>query len=141
MGLLEDLYQEVVLTRYKAPKKRGTLPNPSRISGGKNPSCGDEIELYLTLEDGVIKDVCYQGQGCAVSQASADLMAELVSGKTVKEALELAKKFKAMVVEGAPPAPELGDLAALAGVAKLPSRVKCTTLAWHALEDALKEAA
>ncbi len=141
MGILEELYQELVLTRYKAPQKRGTLPNPTHKSGGKNPACGDQIELYLKVEDGTIAAVRYQGEGCAVSQASADLMAEAVEGKTVAEALELAKKFKAMVVEGRPPAPELGDLAALAGVAKLPSRVKCATLAWHALEEALGEGA
>jgi len=137
MGILEDLYQEIILTRYKTPKKRGTLENPTRTAGGKNPSCGDQIELFVELDGDRITAVRYQGEGCAISQASADLMAEAVEGKTVEEARRLAERFKAMVVEGAPPGPELGDLAALSGVAKLPSRVKCATLAWHALEEAL----
>ncbi len=138
MGILEDLYQEIILTRYKEPRRRGRIEAPDRTAGGNNPSCGDRIELYLKFDGDRIAAVRYQGEGCAVSQASADLMAEAVEGKTAAEARELAKKFKAMVVEGAPPAPELGDLAALSGVAKLPSRVKCATLAWHALEEALR---
>ncbi len=141
MGILEDLYQELVLTRYKAPKRRGELSNPTHTAGGRNPACGDQIELFLRVANGKIEAARYRGEGCAVSQASADLMAEAIEGKTAAEALELAKAFKAMVVEGRPPAPELGELAALAGVAKLPSRVKCATLAWHALEEALGEVA
>ena len=137
MGILEDLYQEIILTRYKNPRRRGRLENPTRTAGGHNPSCGDQLELFVELDGDRIRAVRYQGEGCAVSQASADLMAEAVEGKTVAEARDLAERFKAMVVEGAPPDPALGDLAALSGVARLPSRVKCATLAWHALEEAL----
>ncbi len=138
MGILEDLYQELVLTRYKSPRRFGELPDPTHRAGGRNPACGDQVELFLRVRDGRIEAARYRGEGCAVSLASADLMAEAVEGRSVREALELARKFKAMVVEGAEPAPELGDLAALAGVAKLPSRVKCATLPWRALEEALE---
>ncbi len=137
MGVLEDLYQEALLLRYKSPKRRGTLPDATHTSGGKNPSCGDRVELFLKVNGDRIEAARFDGEGCAVSQASADLLAEAVEGKTIPEALELVRAFKAMVVEGKPPAPALGELKILAGVAKLPSRVKCATLAWNALESAL----
>lgn len=138
MSLLEELYKEILLRHYKRPLNFGVLENPTVRQPGVNPSCGDSLELELRLEDGRIAEAAWKGQGCAISMASASLMSELIKGQTLPQALELARKFKAMVVEGAEPAPELGDLRALAGVHKLHARVKCATLAWNALEEALQ---
>ncbi|RDI95283.1 SUF system NifU family Fe-S cluster assembly protein [Meiothermus sp. QL-1] len=140
MGLLEELYQEIILKHYRNPRNHGELPGARLRVLGHNPACGDRVELQLQTDGERITEVRFLGQGCAISQASASLMTELVKGKTWAEALELERKFKAMVVEGAAPAPELGDLAALAGVHRLPARVKCATLAWNALEQAAREA-
>jgi len=139
MGVLEELYQETLLARYRSPKRRGPLADATRTARGENPACGDRVELLLKLNGDRIEAARFEGEGCAVSQASADLMSEAIEGKTVDEALALARRFKAMVVEGRPPEPALGELKILAGVAKLPSRVKCATLAWNALESALLE--
>ncbi|WP_018467119.1 Fe-S cluster assembly sulfur transfer protein SufU [Calidithermus timidus] len=139
MKLLEELYKEILLRHYKHPLNFRALEDASVRMPGVNPSCGDSLELYLRLEDGRIAEAAWQGQGCAISMTSASLMSELIKGKTPLEALELTRKFKAMIVDGAEPAPELGDLKALAGVHKLHARVKCATLAWNTLEEALKE--
>ncbi len=138
MSVLDELYREIILKHYQSPKNFGVLPQATKVAGGMNPSCGDQVEVMVRLEGDTIADIRFQGQGCAISTASASMMTELVKGKKVAEALELSKKFQAMVVEGAPPDPALGDLLALQGVAKLPARVKCATLAWHALEEALR---
>lgn len=138
MSVLDELYREIILKHYQSPKNFGVLPQATKTAGGMNPSCGDQVEVMVRLEGDTIADIRFQGQGCAISTASASLMTELVKGKKVAEALELSKKFQAMVVEGAPPDPALGDLLALQGVAKLPARAKCATLAWHALEEALR---
>lgn len=138
MSVLDELYREIILKHYQSPKNFGVLPQASKRAGGMNPSCGDQVEVMVLLEGDIIADIRFQGQGCAISTASASMMTEAVKGKRVAEALDLAKKFQAMVVEGASPDPSLGDLLALQGVAKLPARVKCATLAWHALEEALK---
>jgi nitrogen fixation NifU-like protein len=138
MSVLDELYREIILKHYQAPKNFGVLPQASKRAGGMNPSCGDQVEVMVLLEGETIADIRFQGQGCAISTASASLMTEAVKGKRVAEALDLAKKFQAMVVEGASPDSALGDLLALQGVARLPARVKCATLAWHALEEALK---
>jgi len=138
MSVLDELYREIILDHYQNPRNFGVLPQASRRAGGMNPSCGDQVEVMVRLEGDTIAEIRFQGQGCAISTASASLMTEAVKGKRVAEALELSRKFQAMVVEGAPPDPALGDLLALQGVAKLPARVKCATLAWHALEEALR---
>ncbi len=138
MSVLDELYREIILKHYQNPQNFGVLSQATRQAGGMNPSCGDQVEVMVRLEGDTIADIRFQGQGCAISTASASLMTELVKGKRVAEALELSRRFQAMVVEGAPPDPALGDLVALSGVAKLPARVKCATLAWHALEEALR---
>lgn len=138
MGVLDELYRETILKHYQNPKNFGALHQATKRAGGMNPSCGDQVEVMVLLEGDTIADIRFQGQGCAISTASASMMTEAVKGKKVAEALELSRKFQAMVVEGAPPDPALGDLLALQGVAKLPARVKCATLAWHALEEALR---
>lgn len=140
MSLLEELYKEIILRHYKSPHNYGSLESANLRIMGDNPSCGDQIELQVQTDGQHITDLRFRGQGCAISQASASLMTDLVKGKTWQEALELNSKFKSMILDGAPPAPELGDLAALSGVHKLAARVKCATLAWNALEQAAQEA-
>lgn len=136
MGLLDELYKEILLQHYKHPHNYGDLENANLWVKGDNPSCGDRIELWLKTDGSVIQNIHFKGQGCAISQASASLMTDLVKGKSWKEAHRLTAQFKTMIVDGAAPAAELGDLAAFAGVHKLPARVKCATLAWNALEEA-----
>ncbi len=140
MSLLEELYRETIMIHAQKPHNFGALANPTVESRGHNTSCGDMITIYLQSDGERIADVSFQGQGCAISQSSASMMTDLVKGRSFSEARELIKKFKEMVVEGKEAAPELGDLRALAGVSKLHSRVKCATLAWNALEQALVEA-
>lgn len=140
MNPLEELYREIILQHYKKPLNLGRLDPPAHSTPGINPSCGDQLELFLQVDNGVISQVRWQGQGCAISTASASMMTEAIKGKTPAQALDLMNHFKAMIVEGATPAAELGDLKALAGVHKLHARVKCATLAWNTLEEALKNA-
>lgn len=140
MNPLEELYREIILQHYKKPLNLGRLDPPAHSTPGINPSCGDQLELFLQVDNGVISQVRWQGQGCAISTASASMMTEAIKGKTSAQALDLMNHFKAMIVEGATPAAELGDLKALAGVHKLHARVKCATLAWNTLEEALKNA-
>ena len=137
MNVLNDLYREVILEHYKRPRNYGKLEGANLHSQGHNPSCGDRVALELRLEDDRIQAVNFTGSGCAISTASASMLTELVGGKTRAEALELTRQFKAMIVDGTPPSPDLGQLAALAGVHQLPARVKCATLVWNALEQAL----
>ncbi len=136
MSLLDELYKEIILRHYKSPHNFGDLPEANVRVLGDNPSCGDQVELMVMTDGERIVDLRFRGQGCAISQASASLMTDLVKGKPWSEALELEQQFKAMIVDGAAPTPELGDLAALSGVHKLAARVKCATLAWNALEQA-----
>jgi nitrogen fixation NifU-like protein len=155
MAGLEDLYREIILDHYRSPRNRGELPTPPahRVEGF-NPLCGDEVVVYLDVEDGVVKDLRISGQGCSISQSSASMMSAAVKGKTVEEARGLVKTFKAMMsiheshLEGDEGAeaemvdPEsLGELAALQGVVKFPVRIKCATLSWNTLTQGLDEIA
>lgn len=139
-GNLEDLYREVILEHYKSPRNRGRLEGPGTQQVElQNPTCGDEIQLSLLIQDGRVADARFSGRGCSISMASASMMTELMKGKTLEMALQLSRDFKAMVAGG--PAPEsLGDLVALSGVAQFPVRVKCATLGWNALLRALDHA-
>ncbi|CAN5654511.1 SUF system NifU family Fe-S cluster assembly protein [soil metagenome] len=134
--MLEALYKEMILEHYKRPRNRGVLDNATVRQEGLNPSCGDELELHLLIDEGTVKDVKFTGVGCAISQSSASLMTEAIKGRRVEEALSLSRKFKDMI-RGEPPHDDLGDLKLLQGVAKLHARVKCATLAWVALEEAV----
>lgn len=138
MSLLNSLYQEAILEHYKRPHNHGALAGATVEQEGLNPSCGDELTLYLRLDKDKVTNVAFTGAGCAISQASASLMTEAVKGKTAAEALELARQFKAML-HGQPPDAKLGELKVLQGVAKLHARVKCATLAWVTLERALEK--
>ncbi len=136
MSLLDSLYQELILEHYKRPRNRGELLHASIRQEGLNPSCGDELELFLLIEDNTITDIRFTGAGCAISQSSASMMTDALKGKSLTDALERAQEFKAMI-HGEPPADSLGDLKVLSGIAKLPARVKCATLAWVTLEQAV----
>jgi nitrogen fixation NifU-like protein len=138
--VLDDLYRELILDHYRHPHHRGPLAHATYKAEGYNPLCGDEIEVQLELDDGVITDVAFGGRGCSISQASASMMTDAVKGRRREEALELLKSFKQMMLEPEKePAEELGDLEAFQGVAKFPVRVKCATLAWHVLEEGLEK--
>jgi nitrogen fixation NifU-like protein len=144
---LEDLYREIILDHYRTPRNRGELPvPPARHAEGHNPLCGDEITVFLDVQqvDGVdvVSDVKVSGQGCSISQSSASMMSQAVKGKPVAEVRALVRKFKGMMsieVDGEPGDEDvpLGDLEALQGVVKFPVRIKCATLAWNTLLQAL----
>ena len=137
---LDELYREIILDHYRSPRNRGALTVPSVSRDGFNPLCGDDIRLDLSIGDDTIEDVRFQGRGCSISQSSASMMTEAIKGKTMARAQELMALFTAMM-QGADNVDleALGDLEALVGVRKFPVRVKCATLAWHTLEEALKD--
>ncbi len=145
MSNLDDLYREIILDHYRTPRNRGELPDPAIKAEGFNPLCGDEITVYLDVEDGVVKDIKISGQGCSISQASSSLMSAAVKGKTIDEAREKILTFKRLMglEEAVDDEPvnlrTLGEIAALAGVVKFPVRIKCATLAWNTLTEALTE--
>jgi nitrogen fixation NifU-like protein len=137
---LENLYQEVILDHYKRPKNKGLRPKPMVQVHHVNTSCGDEITLNLSLRDGRVSDLSWDGVGCSISQASASVMSELLKGKTRLEASELLGEFQEMLqskglIQG--DESRLEDGVAFAGVAKFPARVKCALLAWMAYKDAV----
>ena len=155
MSGLQDLYREIILDHYRAPRNRGELPvPPAEKFEGFNPLCGDEVVLWLEVEDGVVTDVKTGGQGCSISQASTSMMSAAVKGKSVAEARRLIRAFKALMsiheskLEGENDGEDLradlegvrlGDLEALQGVVKFPVRIKCATLAWNTLQQGLDE--
>jgi len=137
---LRELYQQVILDHNKSPRNFRKIENPTQEADGHNPLCGDTIHVYLKVEDGIIKDVSFEGKGCAISKASASLMTSMIKGKTVKEAEELFEKFHALVTGKLgenPDLDEFGKLAVFAGVQEFPVRVKCASLAWHTMYTAL----
>ena len=139
-----ELYQDIILDHGRKPRNFHAMAKPSHLAHGHNPLCGDRVTVYLELEGDRIKDVSFEGRGCAISTASASLMTEVLKGKTLAEAQELFKAFHAEVTGAVSPTvpAELQDdlerLAPLEGVKAYPARVKCATLAWHAFEAALK---
>lgn len=137
MSLLDSLYQEAVLEHYKRPRNRGVLEPHDVAEEGVNPSCGDEVTLYLRFEGERLAGVSFEGEGCAISQATASLMTQAVKGRTTAEALALSERFREML-HGAEPDAALGDLAVMRGVSQLPARVKCAALPFATLERALE---
>ena len=142
MAGLEDLYREIILDHYRTPRNRGELEPPAVSVEGHNPLCGDEIRLFLDVKDGVVTDVKFSGSGCSISQSSASMMTNAVKGKSVDDVKAIVRKFKHMmtVEDDETPVDEdvkLGDLEALQGVVKFPVRIKCATLSWNTLVDAL----
>lgn len=135
---LNALYQEVILDHNKTPRNHYVMEAPTREARGINPLCGDKLKVYLSLKEGVIEQVSFKGEGCAISQASASLMTEALKGKTEAEAEALFKAFHALLTEDDAKASDaLGKLVVFEGVRAFPARVKCATLAWHAFEAAL----
>ncbi len=140
MADLRELYQQVILDHHKKPRNFHRLENGNRKAEGYNPLCGDRLTLYLRIEDGVVRDVGFEGSGCAISTASASMMTESLKGKTEAEIEELFGRFHGLVTGKSDPGPEaMGKLAVFAGVRDYPVRVKCATLAWHTLRAALQQ--
>ena len=154
---LEDLYREIILDHYRNPRNRGELPvPPAHRTEGFNPLCGDEIVVFVELADGKVDDIRIAGQGCSISQSSASMMSSAVKGHSVEDVARLTRAFKAMMsihessLEGGDDAAaeaeaeladvRLGDLEALRGVVKFPVRIKCATLSWNTLAQAIDEA-
>jgi nitrogen fixation protein NifU and related proteins len=138
MSDLRELYQEVILDHNRHPRNFGAPAAANRRAEGNNPLCGDRVTVYLDVEDGRLRDVAFDGAGCAISTASASLMTEALKGLTVEDARALFHHFHDLVTIGAGlDSPDLGSLAAFTGVREYPMRVKCATLAWHALMAAL----
>jgi nitrogen fixation NifU-like protein len=141
MSDLRDLYQEVILDHNRHPRNFRVLEPASHQAKGHNPLCGDRVEVYLRIEDGVVREVSFEGDGCAISTASASIMTEAVLGKRLEEVETLFREFHQLVTQNRVPEVELGKLAVLAGVRDYPSRVKCATLPWHTLQAALNHQA
>lgn len=141
MPELDDLYQDIILNHNKRPRNYRKMEGATHHAAGHNPLCGDEVTVYLQIEGEIIKDVSFDGQGCAISKASASLMTTRLKGKTLTEVRALMHDVRTLLTDPEQKEPDLevlGDLAALAGVRKYAVRVKCATLAWHTLESALE---
>lgn len=135
----ESLYQEIILEHNRKPRNFREMPDADRVVEGRNPTCGDSLTLWVRLADDRVADVSFKGQGCAISKASASLMTSAVKGKTRTEAEDLFDRFHRLVTGTLPETEQqsLGSLRALGGVSRFPLRVKCASLAWHALHSAL----
>ena len=153
---LDDLYREIILDHYRSPRNRGELAPPAVRAEGHNPLCGDEIQVYLDVVDGVVNDIKITGSGCSISLSSASMMSQAVKGKKIAEVKALVNRFRSMMgldnadsdndvvsieddTEVEAPEVKLGDLEALQGVVKFPVRIKCATLAWITLTQAMAE--
>ena len=138
---LNELYQEIILEHNRTPHNKHPLANPTKIAQGYNPSCGDNITVFAAMENGIVKSITFDGEGCAISQASASLMTELLTGRSQQEAEKIidavcaalgdrnGRSFQENSLE------QYGEVASLIGVKKFPMRIKCATLAWHAARD------
>lgn len=144
---IDDLYRDVILDHYRSPRNRGSLPDADAHADGFNPLCGDEITIDIRMDGDTVAEIAVRGQGCSISQASASMMSEAVSGKSRREIRTIVGRFKGMMgIEGGvdpeldpdKPGSSLGDLEALQGVKQFPVRIKCANLAWTTLEEALR---
>ena len=137
---LKELYQQVILDHNKSPRNFRAIENATQQAEGYNPLCGDRLDVYLIVKDGIVKDVSFKGEGCAISKASASVMTSLLKGKKIEEAEEMFEKFHNLVTGKLGENPDLdalGKLAVFAGVQEFPVRVKCASLAWHTMMNAL----
>ena len=147
---LEELYRQVILDHYRNPRRSGSIQDPDATAEGHNPLCGDEVTIELDFDGDTVADAAVRGRGCSISQASASMMSAAIKGKTLSEVDDLTAAVKAMMsiheqeledddsgVLPEPPDVELGDLEALKGVVKFPVRIKCATLGWNTLAEAL----
>lgn len=138
---LDDIYKEVILDHYKSPRNKRELPGAEFSCHANNPLCGDEITVFAHVEGGSVAEVTFQGAGCSISQSSASMMTEAVTGTSVEHARALAESFRGMMAGQVEPDEEsFGDLVALKGVVQYPIRIKCAVLAWDVLQEALEGA-
>ena len=136
---LDEIYKEVILDHYKSPRNKRDLPGAAYTCSRNNPLCGDEIRVSANVEGDVLAEVTFQGAGCSISQSSASMMTEAVTGTPVAQALDLASAFRGMMAGDVEPDEDrFGDLVALEGVVKYPIRIKCAVLAWDVLQEALQ---
>lgn len=139
MSDLSELYQEVILHHNKSPRNFGKPESYNRSARGNNPLCGDRLAVYLTVEDGRVVNVAFEGEGCAISKASASVMTEVLQGKTVEEARALFERFHGLVTGQEGSGADLGKLEVFSGVSEFPVRVKCASLPWHTFQAALRQ--
>jgi nitrogen fixation NifU-like protein len=137
MSELRELYQQVILDHNRKPRNFRRVSHPTQRAEGHNPLCGDHVSVELKVEEGTIRDIAFQGSGCAISKASASMMTGSLQGKTTAEAEALFQRFHRMVTEEGADTGALGKLAIFAGVREFPSRIKCATLPWHTAHAAL----
>jgi nitrogen fixation NifU-like protein len=141
MDALRELYQDVILDHHRKPRNRREMAEASATASGHNPLCGDRVSVFVRLDGGVLADVSFVGSGCAISQASASMMTDCLKGRTLAQAAAIADAFQQLVTDEHATLPQGDDLVekleAFAGVREFPSRVKCASLAWHALRAAL----
>ncbi len=138
--MVHDLYQEIILDHSKRPRNHHSMDDANREAEGYNPLCGDKLKLFLRIENDIVKDASFVGAGCAISTSSASLMTESIKGKTRAEALKLLERFHELLTTDVSVSQELGKLVVFCGVRDYPARVKCATLAWHTLKNALDDA-
>lgn len=136
---LDTLYRQVIMDHYKNPRNRGNLDNGSVTIDMNNPTCGDRIELHLQIDNGIVHDAKFEGEGCSISMSSASMMTQAIKGKKVEDALKMSSIFSDMMLgEDVEEVDfDLGDIEALQGVSKFPARIKCATLSWKAMEKAV----
>jgi len=139
--MVHDLYQEIILDHSKRPRNHHSMEHADREAEGYNPLCGDKLKLFLKIENNIVQDASFIGAGCAISTSSASLMTESIKGKTREEALKLLEQFHELLTTDVSVSKELGKLVVFCGVRDYPARVKCATLAWHTLKNALDGAA
>ncbi|AZK48156.1 Fe-S cluster assembly sulfur transfer protein SufU [Paenibacillus lentus] len=136
---LDDLYRRVIMDHYKNPRNRGKFDDDVLTVDLNNPTCGDRISLQLIVEEGIVKNARFTGEGCSISMSSASMMTEAVKGLTFEHALQLAERFSSLMKGEEVQFDELEDIEALSGVNKFPARIKCATLAWNALKKGIQE--
>lgn len=136
-GSLRELYQELIFDHNRHPRNFHAMADADHFAEGHNPLCGDQLAVYLRIADGIVEDISFVGQGCAISTASASLMTEAVKGRTVAEVEALFNDFHAQLTDATSTGRDMGKLGVLTGVREFPTRVKCATLAWHTLHNAL----
>ena len=138
MSEIRELYQEAILDHSRRPRNFGRLESFNRMAEGYNPLCGDQIKVYLEVTDGIVRNASFEGSGCAISTASASLMTEMIKTKSENEINDLFESFHSLVTGGPSRVELLGKLVVFSGVSEFPARVKCASLAWHTIKNAIQ---
>lgn len=138
---LDTLYRQVIMDHYKNPRNKGNLDGDTLTVDMNNPTCGDRIQLNMQVEDGIVKDAKFEGEGCSISMASASMMTQAIKGLEVKKALKMSEMFSKMMLgeDVDTTGLDVGDIEALQGISKFPARIKCATLCWKAMEKGVKD--